>query len=336
MHGEAVQIGDSAVPVRESEWLVPSAALTSLSALFALAFIPSYSGIMPALLILPLWMLVAALIGCVYAMIVMIAARVEHPLARIRAMLGGEWRTLLFWVCCLLLTGLNMIAFMWVKPMLNYMVPFSADPWLAELDSALFFGHDPWTLFSGLNSTAMAIFYHRGWIAMMILTLIAVIAAPPSPTKSATMLTYFVLWSVVGPIVHVMLPAAGPIFYAQLGYGDRFASLASVPETQAVANYLWTIYSSTGFGPGSGISAMPSLHIATTAWMLIAVRLFARPLFVPMAIAGVLIFLLSISLGWHYAADGLVGGGCAWLCHRLLHRAFSRRPEAPHLTPATT
>ena len=99
-------------------------------------------------------------------------------------------------------------------------------------------------------------------------------------------------------------------------------------ETREVANYLWTIYAGEGFGPGSGISAMPSLHIATTAWMVLAVRIFARRLFWPMATAGFLIFLLSIALGWHYALDGIVGGGAALLCYRLLQR-FLHPPARP-------
>ena len=60
-------------------------------------------------------------------------------------------------------------------------------------------------------------------------------------------------------------------------------------------------YATGGFGPGSGISAMPSLHIATTAWMVIAVRVHAPRMTWVISVFALLIFLLSISLGWHYA-----------------------------------
>ena len=225
----------------------------------------------------------------------------------------------------IVLAGLNMIAFMWAKPLLNYLVPFWADPLLADLDRLLFLGRDPWTLLSWLNATPMAIFYHVAWFALMILTLVIVLAAPPSPRKSAVMLTYFILWSVVGPLVHTLLPAAGPVFFEPLGYGSRFGALHNVSETRDVADYLWSIYAGEGFGPGSGISAMPSMHIATTVWMAIAIRRFAPRLFVPMALAGFLIFLLSIALGWHYAVDGIVGGAAALACHQLLLRYFDGR-----------
>lgn len=314
--------------MRERDWLVPSIALTLVSGAIAIALIPRYSGILPAIGMLPLWMLAAAILGSFYAFFAMANARVASPLGHIRAFVVDDWRKLAFWSLCLLLAGLNMTTFMWTKPLLNYLVPFWADPALAEIDHALFLGHDPWTLLTWLNNMPAAIFYHRGWFAMMILTLVAVLSAPPSPEKSAVMLTYFILWSVVGPLIHALLPAAGPVFYAQMGYGDRFAALQNVSETRDVAAYLWRIYAGEGFGPGSGISAMPSLHIATTAWMILAVRIFARRLFVPMAAAGVLIFLLSIALGWHYAVDGLVGGGLAVLCYAVLHAVYAGRPGA--------
>jgi hypothetical protein len=313
--------------MKEIDWLLPSLVLTIFSALFAIVMIPSYAGILPALGILPWWMKAAAILASIYGVVAMVSARVPSPISHVSRYFIAEWHKPVFLTLCMLLAGINMITFMWMKPLLNYLVPFWADPMLASLDHALFLGHDPWVLLTWLNSTPTAIFYHRIWFALMILTLLVVLSAAPSPRKSAVMLTYFVLWSVVGPLVHTLLPAAGPVFYAQLGYGDRFAGLHGVPETMEVANYLWAIYAGEGFGPGSGISAMPSLHIATTVWMLIAVHVFARRWFVPMAVTGAAIFLLSISLGWHYAIDGVVGGGAAWLCYRLLHAFYrDRRP----------
>jgi hypothetical protein len=141
----------------------------------------------------------------------------------------------------------------------------------------------------------------------MIFVLLKVLMSPPSPQKSAILLTYFLLWSIFGPLVHSLLPAAGPVFYARLGYGDAFSGLVMEPETRRLADYLWRIYSDQTFGAGAGISAMPSLHIATTGWMVIATRQFAPRWTLPMSAAGTLIFLLSVSLGWHYAVDGIFG-----------------------------
>lgn len=311
----------------DREWLVPSIVLTLLAGAIGIMMIPNYSGVMPAVAMLPLWMLAAAILGSIYSLVAMMLAREESPFARIGRFFGAEWRTPALLTCGMFLAGLNMTTFMWIKPLLNYHVPFWADPLLADLDYAMFLGRDPWTLLTGLNNTPAAIFYHRGWFALMIVTLVAVLSARPSPEKSALMLTYFLLWSLVGPIIHILLPAAGPVFFAQLGYGDRFSELQSVTETRDLATYLWKVYSGEGFAPGSGISAMPSLHIATTGWMLASVYVLARRWIAPMAVAGLMIFLLSISLGWHYAVDGVVGGGAALLCYRLLRTFYSGRPR---------
>jgi len=311
----------------EREWLIPSIGLTLLSASFALLMIPDVSGIMPALMMLPLWLAAAFTIASIHGFFGMMSASVANPFAHIGKIVSQERHKVWMLALCVVLAGLNMIAFMWMKPLLNYMVPFWADPLLAEADHLLFLGNDPWALLTWLNSTPMAIFYHRGWFAMMILTLIVVAKAPPSPEKSALMLSYFVLWSLVGPIIHSLVPAAGPIFFANMGYGDRFAQLQGIPETRQLAVYLWNIYSGSGFGAGSGISAMPSMHLATTGWMVIAFHVCARKWQVPMALAGLLIFLLSISLGWHYAVDGLVGAGSALLCYRLLRTVYNRKRD---------
>jgi len=74
---------------------------------------------------------------------------------------------------------------------------------------------------------------------------------------------------------------------------------------------------------------MPSMHIATTAWTVIGFHIFARRLVMPMAAAGLLIFLLSISLGWHYAVDGIVGAASAVLCYLPLRSFYRRRLPEP-------
>lgn len=320
----------------DRDWLAPSIGLTLLSGTLGFLLIPDYSGVVPALAVLPLWMIGAAILGSIYALFAMISARVESPLARIGTFFGRERRTAASMTFYMFLAGLNMTTFMWIKPLLNYLVPFWADPLLADIDKAIFFGRDPWTLLTWSNTTAAAIFYHRGWFILMTLTLLAVLSAPPSSRKSALMLTYFMLWSVVGPVIHALIPAAGPVFFAQLGYGDRFSELHAVTETREAAAYLWTIYSGQGFGPGSGISAMPSLHVATTAWMIIAVHSYSRRWIRPMAVAAFATVLLSISLGWHYAVDGVVGAAAALLCYKALHVFYGGRskPAPRSMMPA--
>jgi len=320
---------------KEREWLVPSVVLTVVAGASALLFMPSIAGILPALRILPAWMAVAVLMACIGGFARMAARGVDSPIAETRRFLTEDWRQALFLAAVMLVAGLNMIAFMWVKPLLNYLVPFWADPLLADLDHALFLGNDPWALLSWLNFPAAGLVYHPIWFGMMILALLLTASAPASPQKSAMMLSYFLLWSVVGPAIHSLLPATGPVFYERMGYGDRFAGLDGGPETVQVADYLWSIYASKSFGAGAGISAMPSMHVTMCAWIVIAFSVFARK-WLPFAAAGsLLVTLLSISLGWHYAADGIIGGAAAVICYVVLLALFRAKAAPATVRPAT-
>jgi hypothetical protein len=299
----------------ERDWLLPSVVLTLVSGTSALLLMPNHSGVMPALAILPMWLAASAVIGSIYGFLRMLALGVRRPIPHILHSVTHDRRELLVIVAGVAVAGLNMIVFMWAKPLLNYYVPFWADPLLADIDYLLFLGHDPWTIVGWLNSVPTAIFYHRAWFALMVLTLVIVLCRPASTEKSAVMLTYFLLWSIVGPVIHMLVPAAGPVFFDNLGYGPRFASIPVPQEMTKMSNFLWTVYRGDQFAPGSGISAMPSLHIATTAWMILATYVLARNWTWFMALTGTLIFLLSISLGWHYAADGIVGAVSAIGCY---------------------
>lgn len=315
----------------ERSWLVPSVVLTTVSGAIALAIMPNYSGVLPALSLLPLWLFASAALASITAFFSMLLRGIPSPVGHIIHIVRTDWRGLLMIGTGISIAGLNMCAFMWTKPLLNYYVPFWADPLLASFDRMLFLGHDPWTLLIWLNSFGTALFYHRGWFAMMIVTLLVVFCQPASARKSAVVMTYFLLWSVAGPLIHILLPAAGPVFYEKLGYGNTFAAMSLPEEMTRMSNYLWTTYTGDGFGPGSGISAMPSLHIATTAWMVIAIFVLARRWTWAMAIPGVLIFLLSISLGWHYAADGVAGALAALGCYRLALAYYEGRMRLPIL-----
>jgi len=313
--------------MQDRDWFIPCLGLTLLTTGIALWFIPALDGLLPALRILPAWMASAGLIALSGAMASMMCQGVKQPISALRTHVRNDSGKIASMGVFMLLAGMNLIAFMWMKPLLNYFVPFTADPLLANIDHVLFLGHDPWTLVSWMSFPAAGLIYHPAWFVLMIVALLRTAAAPPSPEKSAVLLGYFVLWSLVGPAIHTMIPAAGPIFFERLDYGPRFASLDSGPETKAVADYLWSIYSTGSFGAGSGISAMPSMHVTISSWTVIAFNFFV-PRWRGVAVLGwVVIFLMSIALGWHYACDGIVGAIAALACHFALLRLFRTAPS---------
>jgi len=309
-------------------------ALTLGAALFAFANYRSPADLLPALRILPAWMAAALLLTVIGAFGAMVSRRELSPTAALIKLARENWRGFAGAMLLIALAGLNLIAFMWIKPLLNQLVPFWADPLLARIDNALFFGTDPWTLLSWANFPLAGIIYHPVWFSSIVIALLIAAFAPTSPQKSAVIVSYFVLWTLVAPIVHSVLPAVGPIFFEAMGYGGRFAAMEHNPETAAVAGYLWSFYESGSYGAGNGISAMPSMHVTTSTWVVIAVLVLRRSWLPVAAAAWVTIFTLSIALGWHYAVDGIVGALAAVATYGSLAWLFQRFAE-PIRVPAT-
>jgi membrane-associated phospholipid phosphatase len=84
----------------------------------------------------------------------------------------------------------------------------------------------------------------------------------------------------------------------------------------------------------SGISAMPSMHVAMATLFVIGGFQKSRRLGYFFLCYAVLIWIASIHLGWHYAADGILGAlmmTSLWLVSAPIARliAFGVRAAAP-------
>jgi len=231
------------------------------------------------------------------------------------------------------LAGFDLYFFMIMKPELNVLFPFRADTYLAGLDHAMF-ETDAWRLLplAGLNIIALT--YNPLWYVAVIAALLWVMVKPPSATKTASIRCYFVLWSLFGPIGQALLSSAGPVFYERIGLGDRFSGMPQMPFPTMIADYLWHSYQTRSLAPGAGISAMPSLHIATAAWIAISFAAFRSRWAVPAVLFALYLWVGSVALGWHYASDGLVGALGALSCFYLSGLSAPHRMLPPILASA--
>ena len=323
------------LPALELGWLIPALVFTIANGVIAFAILPSGAQFFGGLQILPVWMVMVALFIAFQftsqGFVLSISGRKEEaPEARdwLAANYAHPGRFLIF----MFIAGANMVAFLWIKPVLNIAIPFTADPLLVDIDNALFFGHDAWIFVSWANFSFANQLYHPIWFALMIIALMILFAAPSSPKKSAMALSYFLLWSVLGPLVHWAFPAGGPVFFERLGYGDRFAQLDGGERTRIVSDMLWNFYSSGQFQPAAGISAMPSMHVTMSTWTVLCFVYFQPRWRVPVGLTSLYIAILSVALGWHYAVDGIVGAVLAtvtfFLCLKLFESS-ARNREAP-------
>jgi hypothetical protein len=216
-----------------------------------------------------------------------------------------------------LLVSVQIGVLTWTKVMLPIAAPFWADPLLANIDHAIF-RTDPWRIAEVLFGWAAPLIdtAYITWAPIKFATLIVVLVLPESRAKTRILIAYFLIMASAA-LGQYLFSSGGPIFYARLGLGDRFAALPVEPWVASTSSYLWHDYLRAGGDIGGGISAMPSLHVGIALWVALAVRAYVPRL----AFAGfsyfALILIGSILLGWHYAADGIVAISLVALAWRV-------------------
>jgi hypothetical protein len=178
---------------------------------------------------------------------------------------------------------------------------------------------DPWRLFGAWNLVVVSWLYSPFWFFSVLLTFFWLLLKPASGRKATAIIAYFAIWSVYGPVGQALLSSGGPIFYERLGFGPRFAAMPVAPLAQDISGYLWRAYHGRSLATGAGISAMPSLHVATMAWLTISFALYRSRWTIPAAVLSLFIYASSIALGWHYATDGIVGAAGAAACFYAAH-----------------
>ena len=254
------------------------------------------------------------------------SVRIDRPLTSLVIGIKGETKTLSRAFGYALLLGLAMALHGWAKTMIPNAGGYWADPMLANFDRALF-GQDPWHLFklAGLSPLFAKIYVSWFPVTFGMMGLLAF-----SKRDHGVLMTAFLaILIIVGTIGQYVLPSAGPIFYERLGLGPRFDELIATtdPSVTFLADYLWRNFESGGANLGTGISAMPSMHVTLAVWTMFAARAFWRPLTIPAAAYALVIYVTSVASGWHYATDGIVGAALATAIYAWLARRARQSTE---------
>jgi hypothetical protein len=140
----------------------------------------------------------------------------------------------------------------------------------------------------------------------------------------------------LGTIGATLMSSVGPVFYERFFHVDRYAALMEMIRASAIGEYmreatgyLYANYASGGHQAGTGISAMPSMHLAVVTLNALMLSRLHRLL----GIAGwayvAAILFGSVYLGWHYAIDGYVSIAFVvlvwWLAGRLIASRAAER-----------
>ena len=225
------------------------------------------------------------------------------------------------------------------------------DPLFIAWDRAFFLGHDPWeishSLFSSANATRIIDHLYHGAFMPMIVGYLFCVALHDKPALRYTyMLCYLGGFVLVGMLMAAWLSSAGPIYDGQIyGDGQTFAPLidrlaaqsAEMPQIRAVRlqDYLLRIHETDGVGFGSGISAMPSMHIVLVLIWMFAAWHIHKVIGLVMAAYTAIIWIGSVHLGWHYFVDGLVSLVVIWALWRVVGTSFGLY-QRPQVIRATT
>lgn len=218
--------------------------------------------------------------------------------------------------CIVIVLVISTAAFTAFKHEYSNWVPFFADRFLADLDYALHFG-DPWrfaqSFFPAALSEPLYVLYAQLWFAEVVGAVLVAAFLADRYARERYLCAFATTVIVLGSVVRVAGSSYGPIFYDRMFGGARFADLINTLQSSVsgqkilgISNYLYASYATDTSVLGTGISAMPSMHVA----LAVLNAIFASSLnswagILAWAYAAVIMFG-SVYFGWHYALDGYV------------------------------
>jgi hypothetical protein len=256
----------------------------------------------------------------------------DHPIAIVKSRLIDRAPLMLLPAVVL---PLFLIGYTASKCAIQFLVGYSWDGIFADADK-LIFGDDVWRLtrrvLGSSHSRVWEWFYTAGWGGVFFITANAVALLASKRLVGVYFTAMLASWLIGGCLLAYGFSAAGPVF-AGLFHQDlalRFAPMHDVLDaslgTGPIAwtqHYLAQIVGLHVAVKGGGISAMPSMHIATASIYVLAAR--RTRWIVPAVLFWTVIFVASGYFGYHYWIDGIAAAAVAAVCWVVAETAFAER-----------
>jgi PAP2 superfamily len=211
-----------------------------------------------------------------------------------------------------------MPAFSAMKGNISAFNAYSWDNVFITLDRQIH-GNDPWRVLQPLIgypivTSVLSGFYHV-WLILLYAISFYFLVHKDRQLRQRFFLSYFLCWSVIGVGMAIAFASVGPCFAEPIAGRNDFAPLMhylrqadqSYPVLVLdVQNMLLTKYENRSSGLGSGISAMPSMHVSIAMLFFFAFRHVSKLAAWLSGTFLVLIMIGSVHLAYHYAVDGYV------------------------------
>lgn len=226
--------------------------------------------------------------------------------------------------------------FTYLKDLVPVLNPFAWDPYFAALDRSLHGGTDPWRLLwpvfgSPYLTTALNAAYHLWFFLLYMLFFVAAFDRREPQRRMVFLVAFALTWMIGGNLLATVFSSAGPVYFEVLGYGDTFAPQMQALHEMHRISPVWAldlqdmlIRNYLEDGPVKGISAMPSMHVATSVIMALFGFTYARWIGWVLTGFAATILIGSVHLAWHYAIDGYLGAALALACWWVAKRLSAR------------
>lgn len=236
-----------------------------------------------------------------------------------------------------------MSVFTSLKGMIPLFKPYVWDATFAAWDHRLHGGIDPWRLLQPALGfpwlTSLLNLVYNLWFPVMFAVLYWQLFDLRRPTlRMRFFWAFFLTWMVNGTILAMYFSSAGPCFYEDVVHDPRYAEQMTYLK-DAAAQYpvwavatqqmLWQSYQNNLTVIGSGISAMPSVHVAMVALFALLSWQYGRKARVFFILFAIMIFIGSVHLAWHYAVDGYLGAFITAVLWFLTGLVFKKKGNAP-------
>lgn len=208
---------------------------------------------------------------------------------------------------------LTYVAFRNLKNFVPFVNPHLMDDHLADLDRAMFLGHDPATVLHSLLGTGLAAHVlsavYIAWIVLVPMSLAAALVWSRDVSAGSWYVTAIGVDWMLGVATYLAVPTLGPI-YARPGL---FTDLA-VTDTTQLQTTMWqdrllVLRDPFATDAVQTIAAFASLHVGITVTACLIAHLLRLQRLVRWALWHFLALtvLATVYLGWHYVSDALGG-----------------------------